>query len=188
MTAIPLLPSNHPFGPNPYNAETHPSWNSAYDQCLQLQTSNPQLAIYARCLGYLLIEAIDDASRDYIAEEIVMCMDNDNSLEDLAKLYVNHIFRLCEFAPCSPILNCLHFSQSARIKERLLRHHITPAAIPLKMTGLSTLLLLTLPQKTTRERKNQSVLFSSIRNDHSSLREGATPRRLPLYGNPRYRQ
>ncbi|KAF8268184.1 hypothetical protein EI94DRAFT_1700463 [Lactarius quietus] len=107
MAAIPLLRSNHPLGPNPYNAETHPLWNSAYDQCLQLQVSNPRLAtneqvveapcmdsIHARCLGYMLIEAIDDASRDYIAEDIVICMNNDDKLNDLAKFYVDHIFRL----------------------------------------------------------------------------------------------
>ena len=91
-----LLPSNHPLGPNPYNAETHPSWNGAYDQCLQLQTSNPQLAINARCLGYLLIEAIDDASRDYVSEEIILCIDDDDKLKDLARFYVEHIFRFCK--------------------------------------------------------------------------------------------
>jgi hypothetical protein len=99
MAAVPLLPSNHPLGPNPYNAETHHSWNSAYNQCLQLQTSNLQLPFHARCLGYLLIEAIDDASRDYITEEILICMDNDDKLKDLATFYIDHIFRLCEFAP-----------------------------------------------------------------------------------------
>jgi len=98
MAAIPVLPSNHPLGPNPYNPQTHPAWNSAYDQCFQLQTSNPQLAMHARCLGYLIIEAIDDASRNYITEEILRCMTDDDKLRDLAKLYVEHLFRFCELA------------------------------------------------------------------------------------------
>ena len=98
MAAIPVLPSNHPLGPNPYNPQTHPAWNSAYDQCFQLQISNPQLAMHARCLGYLIIEAIDDASRNYITEEILRCMADDDKLRDLAKLYVEHLFRFCELA------------------------------------------------------------------------------------------
>jgi hypothetical protein len=93
MVAI-SLPSNQPLGPNPYTAQAHPKSNSAYDQCLQLQISNPQLTMHARCLGYLIIEATDDASRDYISEEILQCMADDKKLQDLAKLYIEHIFRL----------------------------------------------------------------------------------------------
>ena len=98
MATIPVLPSNHPLGPNPYNPQTHPAWNSAYDQCFQLQIFNPQLAMHARCLGYLIIEAIDDASRNYITEEILRCMADDDKLRDLTKLYVEHLFRFCELA------------------------------------------------------------------------------------------
>ncbi|KAF8267683.1 hypothetical protein EI94DRAFT_1729918 [Lactarius quietus] len=92
-TFPPLLPRDSPLGPNPYNAEAHSPWFSAYDRCLQLQASNPEWAMHARCLGYLLSEAIDDGSRHYIAREIVNCTGNDK-LKDLAKFYIDHLFRL----------------------------------------------------------------------------------------------
>jgi hypothetical protein len=90
MVAI-SLPFNQPLSPNPYTAQAHPGWNSAYDQCLQLQISNPQLAMHARCLGFLIIEAIDDASRDYITEEILQCMADDNKLQD----YTSSTYSAC---------------------------------------------------------------------------------------------
>jgi hypothetical protein len=107
MAAIPLLPRNHPLGPNPYNADTHPAWHRAYGQCLQLQTSTPQLASHALCLGYLLIEAVDDPSRDYITKEILLCVDSGDKLKDMAKFYVENILvRLCDLVlseHCPPI-------------------------------------------------------------------------------------
>jgi len=51
-----------------------------------------------RCLGYLIIEAIDDQSRNYITEESLRCVadgTHDDKLRDLANLY-ECLFRFCE--------------------------------------------------------------------------------------------
>ena len=97
MAAPPLrLPTNQPLGINPYDISVQPSWHSAYNQCLQLQIGDSQQQLYARCLGYLLQEAIDETSRDYVAAEIIRCKYDAQKLNDLAKFYILHIFRLCE--------------------------------------------------------------------------------------------
>jgi len=116
---------------------------------------------------YLIIEAIGDAWQDYITEEILHCVADDDKLQD-AKIWLNYTLstysasvslKLASSEHCSPILNCLHFSQSARIRERHRRHHITPAAIPLKTKGFSTLPLLIQLLKAIQRRKNWSVFL-----------------------------
>ena len=102
----PRLPTNHPLGINPYDISAQPAWYSAYDQCLQLQIGDSQQQLYARCLGYLLQEAIDETSRDYVAAEIIRCKYDAQKLNDLAKFYILHIFRLCELG----IANRFHFN------------------------------------------------------------------------------
>jgi len=52
--------------------------------------------MYARCLGFLIIEAPDDDARDYISHEIMQCEGNGDRMNELAQLYINHLFRLCE--------------------------------------------------------------------------------------------
>ncbi len=76
-------------------------WSSAYNQCLQFQIGDSQQQLYARCLGYLLQEAIDETSRDYVAAEIIRCNGDVQELNDLAKFYINHVFRLCELGIAS---------------------------------------------------------------------------------------
>lgn len=93
------LPANQPLGVNPCDVKAHPAWYGAYDQCLQLQIGSSQQQLYARCLGYLLHEAVDETSRDYLAAEIIHCMGDVQQLKYLAKFYINHIFRLCKLAP-----------------------------------------------------------------------------------------
>ena len=97
MAAPPLrLPTNHPIGINPYDISAQPAWHIAYNQCLKLQIGDSQQQLYARCLGYLLQEAIDETSRDYVAAEIIRCKYDAQKLNDLAKFYILHIFCLCE--------------------------------------------------------------------------------------------
>ncbi len=102
MTAPPLrLPTNQPLGVNPYDADVQHLWSSAYNQCLQFQIGDSQQQVYARCLGYLLQEAIDEKSQDYIAAEIIRCNSDVQELNDLATFYINHVFRLCELGIAS---------------------------------------------------------------------------------------
>jgi len=51
-----------------------PDTHAAYDQCLQNQVEvgdNATLLMYAHCLGFLIIEAPDDAARYLISNKIV---------------------------------------------------------------------------------------------------------------------
>jgi len=54
----------------------------------------PSSLIYARCLGFLIIEAPDDAARDYISHEIMRCEGNGDQMDALAQFYITHLFRL----------------------------------------------------------------------------------------------
>jgi hypothetical protein len=51
--------------------------------------------MYARCLGYLVIEADNDA-RSHLSHEILGCAGDRDRINSLAEFYINHLFRLCE--------------------------------------------------------------------------------------------
>jgi len=62
-----------PLPPNPYPQDLNPE---AYDHCLQTQVEagdDAELLMYARCLGFLIIEAPNIAARDFISHEINEC-------------------------------------------------------------------------------------------------------------------
>ncbi|KZP12565.1 hypothetical protein FIBSPDRAFT_754773, partial [Athelia psychrophila] len=49
--------------------------------------------IYARLLGYLMLESPSDESRDYITYEIIRCDGDNDRMNRLAKLYQDHLLR-----------------------------------------------------------------------------------------------
>jgi hypothetical protein len=111
---------------NPFLAGTTP--HKAYDICLRferrvlsLRQPSPQL-VCARILGYMLIHAPVATGRDYLAQEIVDCT-NDETLGKLGKFYDNHLIRLCEYLlrPLySTTLTILSVQSNLR---RVLHHH-----------------------------------------------------------------
>ena len=106
MAAPPLrLPTNQPLGINPHDTDVRHLWSSAYDHSLGHQNGDSQQQLYARCLGYLLRDAVDETSRDYVAAKIILCKRCIQKLNDLPKFYIDHIFRLCELG----IANRFHF-------------------------------------------------------------------------------
>jgi hypothetical protein len=85
---------------NPFLVGTTP--HKAYDICLRferrvlsLRQPSPQL-VCARILGYMLIHAPVVTGRDYLAQEIIDCADDD-TLGKLGKFYDNNLIRLCEY-------------------------------------------------------------------------------------------
>lgn len=51
--------------------------------------------ILSRLLGYLLIEAPYEQSRDFVATEILECKANDEKLSELGLDYKNHLMQIC---------------------------------------------------------------------------------------------
>jgi hypothetical protein len=90
----------------PFLAGTTP--HKAYDICFgfERRASNlrqplPQL-VCARILGYMLIHSPVVAGRNYLAQEIVDCA-NDDALGKLGQFYDIHFIHLCEY-----LLRLLH--------------------------------------------------------------------------------
>lgn len=87
---------SYPLPPNPYPETT--VWYTAYDICRQFELSTIEQTIplhglselvCARFLGYMVIEAPNDAGREDISKEILSAT-GDVGLVDLAKLYIGH--------------------------------------------------------------------------------------------------
>jgi len=97
-TSIAPFPQHQPLPSNPYPQDSNSEAHAAYDECLKCQDeagNDAKLLIYARCLGFLIIEAPDDVARDYISHEIMRCEGNGDQMNALAQFYITHLFRLC---------------------------------------------------------------------------------------------
>ena len=95
------FPERRPLPVNYYPQDSNSAIHDAYDHCLRREHgagNDSQLLMYARCLGYLITEAPDDDAREYIASEILTCMGDGEKMNELARFYMNHLFRLCELA------------------------------------------------------------------------------------------
>ena len=96
---LPYFPQRQDLPPNPFDQATETRFHDAYHQCVQNQVdagTDEKLLVYARCLGYLILEAPDFDARHLIVEEILECKANHDEMDSLAQLYINHLFRLCE--------------------------------------------------------------------------------------------
>jgi hypothetical protein len=82
----------------------------AYAAVLDLeQTSGHEIdrrkLMYARILGYLILEGPSDQARATVAREVASCANNEHML-DLGKAYFDHYIRACTpTAPCSCFLS-----------------------------------------------------------------------------------
>ena len=102
------FPEEQPLPANSYDQNDSRIYE-AYEQCLlseaEANAENDQMGLmYARCLGYLISEAPDDNSRNVIANEILGC--EAVGMDGLAKLYIDHVVRLCE----SSLMVCICIS------------------------------------------------------------------------------
>jgi hypothetical protein len=96
----PPFPRNQPLPPNPFHSENDVALHDAYQCCFdnEMELTGAALAgpplIYARCLGYLLLE-LPDEGRRVVAHEILECRLQNSDVNMLGKLYVDHLIRLC---------------------------------------------------------------------------------------------
>lgn len=96
----PPFPEEQPLPGNPYDPNDTQIYE-AYEQCLlseaEANAENDWKGLmYARCLGYLISEAPDHNSRNVIVNEILGCEADSARMDALAKLYIDHVVRLCE--------------------------------------------------------------------------------------------
>lgn len=111
-----------PLPGNPYGPVTEKHWHSAFDSCRRLENSDgwdflaDQDALYspplmlatsptvaARALGYVLIYAPNDQSRNNVAHEVNSCGDDAELLAGLAHLLIFGLIRICELYLLSSI-------------------------------------------------------------------------------------
>ena len=101
VVPVPLqpFPQRQPLLPNPYHQLDQVNYHEAYNRCLQSEAkagATVNRLMFARCLGYLILEAPTSAGRDMISDDILECKGNRDDMEALAQLYINHLLRLCE--------------------------------------------------------------------------------------------
>ena len=92
-----FFPQRVPLPPNPFDQVQNASYD-AYKCCLEKEIeagNNPNLLMYARCLGYLLLEAPTPDAQDFLAHQIIECTTQRTDMDMLAEFYINHLFRLC---------------------------------------------------------------------------------------------
>lgn len=119
MTTIPAVSPKEPLPQNPFHLHDQLDLHAAYDQCLasEHEAESEQALIYARCLGYLLIELPMTRGQRMVAEDIILCNGNKDAMNCLAELYINHIIHLCESIPSSILISLDACVQSDRTKE-----------------------------------------------------------------------
>jgi len=101
VVPIPLqpFPQQQPLLPNPYHQLDQVNYHEAYNHCLQSKAeagTTVTRLMFARCIGYLILEAPTSAGRDIISDEILECKGNRDDMEALAQLYIHHLLCLCE--------------------------------------------------------------------------------------------
>jgi hypothetical protein len=97
----PPFPRNQPLPPNPFHPENDVALHDAYQRCFDnekeatstLPGTTTTALIYARFLGYLLLELPTNEGRRVLGHEILECV-SDN-LDIWGKRYVDHLIRLC---------------------------------------------------------------------------------------------
>jgi hypothetical protein len=117
-TPLPQLPARlHNF----------PSILVAYPQILTLE-SNEQNAhsrhatdrcrrlMYARILGYLILQGPSDAARVVVSLEVNACNGEEEKFLAIGRFYFDHYIRACEFTLCCPVFAILQFKTSSTVR------------------------------------------------------------------------
>ena len=79
---------------------TSPTIRGAYPIIFRFEQSaqthpDPKRLIYARILGYLILEGPSDEARVAIAREVLSCADED-AMANNGKMYYDHYIRACK--------------------------------------------------------------------------------------------
>jgi hypothetical protein len=142
--AAPQFPSRVPLPQNPFDQANDTPSHDAYQSCLQNEIAagnDENRLMYARCLGYLLIESPSENARDFIAHQIIDCIIQESSLDLLAAFYINHLFRLCMLFSTFPSMCPSSFScQFDSIRVVRLYLPSIPVDLPLRCTVVYSVL------------------------------------------------
>ncbi|KAJ2918829.1 hypothetical protein MD484_g1564, partial [Candolleomyces efflorescens] len=73
----------------------HPDLVDAYSQCLlsEREAASPLECMYARCLGYFLLEMPGPGAQRMIADDINLCQGDQGKLKRLAKTYIYQVIK-----------------------------------------------------------------------------------------------
>ena len=183
------FPQKVPLPPNSFDqVQNAPSYD-AYKCCLEKEIeagNNPNLLMYARCLGYLLLEAPTTDAQDFLAHEIIECATHRTDMDMLAEFYISHLFRLCMLF-CA--IWCFPFSFSCYIVRRDKGRMPTPSEHPSRPSfemHSSFFSVVADPAPRNHTTAKQSVsLFSITKYFWTSLRlivpEGSVTWRISLH-------
>jgi hypothetical protein len=89
--------------PNPYDTSKQLIINTAYGICLDLEdrhnqvlkTTNLDVLVCSRFLGFMIVEAPTEEGRTEFATEVIRCQ-GDDDLQKLGELYKDHFLRVCK--------------------------------------------------------------------------------------------
>lgn len=159
MTALPAeLPSRLS---NSHTIRSAYSIATGFEQSAQTH-SDPKRLIYARILGYLILEGPSDQARIAVAQEVISC-DNEDELSANGKAYYDHYVRPCE-ALLSPVFHCSDRYSTVKKTKGLIStpvSHLSPPSFDTCKEMVLNLLVET--PKTHRDAKqNVSVLVMPL--------------------------
>jgi hypothetical protein len=112
-----------PLPPNPYQPGS--TYFNAYNICahfeglaavLTLESLTLAPLVCARLLGFMIIHAPSASGRDNITQEIISCC-NGEKFRDLAKYYVDHFLRCCEYQLAYLYCHALHHESTVRASK-----------------------------------------------------------------------
>jgi len=167
MTALPAeLPSR---------LSNSPTIRGAYAIGLRFEQSaqihrDPKRLIYARILGYLMLEGPSDEACVAVAQEVLSCADED-ALETNGKMYYDHYIRACKVL-LLPVFR--HSERNSTVKKTqgntptTFSHVSRPSFDTCK--AMMMYMLVEAPQ-THRDAKNNvsALIVSFFRNSHTPL-------------------
>ena len=84
-----------PLPLNSHNPNTEALLYDAFNQCVLMEADasnngNAHRQMFARCLGYLILQLPQEA-KGIVANEIVVCYADFDKIVDLAQIYIDHL-------------------------------------------------------------------------------------------------
>ena len=129
-----------PLPLNPYNPNTEAPLYDAFNLCILMEADaghngNAHRQMFARCLGYLMLQ-LPQKAKEIVANEIVVCYADFEKMAYLAQMYIDHLIRLCESSNHQHANSSLIHFQSDKTKDLPLLHLSIRVALRLICTAL----------------------------------------------------
>ena len=152
----------------PSRLSASPTIRGAYPIILRFEQSaqthpDPKRLIYARILGYLILEGPSDEARVAVAREVLSCADED-ALTTNGKMYCDHYIRACELL----LLPVFRPSETLAVKKTKGRtpipsSHVSRPSFDTRKAMIMDMLV-EAPQTHRDAKKNVSALVAFFRN------------------------